>query len=85
MACDGVFAEEEWKALYAVARMEAPASPPPPGEVVKLVARLGGWLGRKGDGPPGPKVMWIGLQRLSDFATAWLAFGPERSCPPTDA
>jgi hypothetical protein len=35
-----------------------------------LVANLGGYLGRKHDGPPGAKVMWIGLQRLRDFVIA---------------
>ena len=31
-----------------------------------MIARLGGHLGRKGDGPPGAKVLWRGLQRLHD-------------------
>ena len=40
------------------------------GEVVALVASLGGYLGRKPDGPPGPKAVWIGLQRLRDIVIA---------------
>lgn len=32
-----------------------------------MIARLGGHLGRKCDGPPGPKSIWIGLQRMRDF------------------
>jgi hypothetical protein len=35
-------------------------------EAVGVVARLGGHLGRKGDGPPGVKVLWRGLQCLHD-------------------
>jgi hypothetical protein len=35
-------------------------------EAVAEVARLGGHLGRKGDGPPGLKVLWRGLQCLHD-------------------
>jgi hypothetical protein len=35
-------------------------------EAVAAVARLGGHLGRKGDGPPGAKVLWRGLQALHD-------------------
>jgi hypothetical protein len=27
-------------------------------------------LARKGDGPPGPKAIWIGLQRVRDFVLA---------------
>lgn len=35
-------------------------------EAVRVLARLGGHLGRKGDGPPGAKVLWRGLRRLRD-------------------
>lgn len=35
-------------------------------EAVGVIARLGGHLGRKGDGPPGAKVLWRGLRRLHD-------------------
>jgi hypothetical protein len=27
-----------------------------------------GFLGRKGDGHPGPKALWTGLQRVQEFA-----------------
>lgn len=40
----------------------------PLNEVVRLVAKLGGFLGRKGDGEPGVKTLWQGLQRVMDFA-----------------
>ena len=70
-SCEIVFDPKEWKAAYAVVkRCQPPAVPPPLGEVVALVASLGGYLGRKHDGPPGPKAMWIGLQRLRDFVIA---------------
>ena len=36
-------------------------------EAVRVIARLGGHLGRKGDGPPGAKTLWRGLRRLHDF------------------
>jgi Transposase Tn5 dimerisation domain/Transposase DNA-binding len=83
VSCEVVFAPEEWKAVYVVSKGgPAPPEPPALGEVVEMLASLGGWLGRKGDGPPGPKVMWIGLRRLADLATAWRAFGPERPAMP---
>jgi hypothetical protein len=44
-------------------------------EMILLVAKQGGHLGRKGDGPPGPQVMWQGLERVRNFAEAWQAFG----------
>jgi len=36
--------------------------------VVRLIASFGGFLGRKGDGEPGVKTIWTGLQRVMDFA-----------------
>ncbi|HVR96586.1 MAG TPA: IS4 family transposase [Thermoanaerobaculia bacterium] len=71
LSCETAFAPEEWKALYIVTRRKRPPRRPPPlGEILVLVARLGGYLARKGDGPPGPKAIWIGLQRVRDFVLA---------------
>jgi hypothetical protein len=36
-------------------------------EFVRAVARLGGFLGRKGDGEPGMRTLWRGYQRLQDM------------------
>ena len=38
------------------------------GEAVLLVARLGGYLNRKNDGPPGHQVVWEGYARLATGA-----------------
>ncbi len=74
LPCEVVFEADEWRAVYAVVKNEAPPEVPPPlGEMVKLVASLGGYLGRKCDGEPGPKAMWVGLQRMADLARAWRA------------
>ncbi|MGB8691506.1 MAG: IS4 family transposase, partial [Microcoleus sp.] len=35
------------------------------------IAKLGGFLGRKGDGEPGVKTLWRGWQRLHDIAATW--------------
>lgn len=71
MDCEAVFAAEEWRAAYLVARhCSPPKTPPRLGEMVILVATLGGYLNRKHDGPPGPKTVWIGLQRMQEFVIA---------------
>ena len=71
LACDVVFDDEEWQAVYLISEQRLPpAEPPPLAEILAMVARLGGHLGRKGDGPPGPKTIWIGLQRTRDFVLA---------------
>lgn len=59
---------EEWQAAYILAKKPLPRQPPRLNEVLRLIARLGGFLGRKGDGEPGVKTIWLGLQRVMDFA-----------------
>jgi len=39
--------------------------------MILMIAKFGGFLGRKSDGHPGTKVMWIGMQRMKDFTLAW--------------
>jgi hypothetical protein len=71
MPCDLVFVDEEWRAVYLVAKRQPPPEiPPSPGEMVRMVASFGGFLNRKGDGFPGPQSLWIGLQRTRDFVLA---------------
>jgi hypothetical protein len=41
------------------------------GEANRLVARLGGYLGRKIDGPPGAESIGLGLRRLIDITWGW--------------
>jgi hypothetical protein len=74
--CTVVLAEHEWKALYhGVHRTrELPEQLPTVREVVRWIARLGGFLGRRSDKEPGPIVIWRGWQRLNDIAATWLLF-----------
>ncbi len=39
------------------------------------IARLGGYLARASDPPPGNTVMWRGLSRLTDIALAAMVGG----------
>ena len=74
--CTGYFAEHEWQALVTfVTRRPAVANAPPTlREAMRMVAGLGGFLGRKGDGEPGTETIWRGLQRLDDIAAAYQIF-----------
>jgi hypothetical protein len=64
--CDILFSETEWKTLYRAANrtLLEPREPPSIDEAVRLVAKLGGFVGAKSDGMPGLKVIWIGLSKL---------------------
>lgn len=53
-----------------------------PGEYLRALARLGGFLGRKGDGQPGWETIWRGMQRMLGFLDA-LDFLESQQKPPT--
>ena len=77
LPCDTVLSPEEWQSVYTIVQKKPlPKKVPTLGEMIPMIASLGGYLGRKSDGPPGPQAMWIGIQRMRDFAAAWIAFGP---------
>jgi len=71
--CTVFFEEAEWKALntYITRNPTPPEHPPSLREAMRMVASLGGFLGRKSDGEPGTKSLWIGLQRLDDLTAMW--------------
>jgi hypothetical protein len=73
-SCTLVLAEHEWQALYVkIHRKPAPPETVPTvHQVVRWIAQLGGFLGRKSDGEPGVTVLWRGWQRLQDLADMWL-------------
>ena len=84
LPCEVILTRAEWRAAWQISKREPPPDEVPSlGEMVKIIASFGGHLGRKCDGRPGPKSLWVGLQRVTDFALAWTAFGPEATRPET--
>lgn len=69
LSCELLLDPWEWKALYChvYKRSLAPSATPDLKTAVAWIGRLGGYLGRNGDGPPGATVLWRGLQRLGDI------------------
>lgn len=71
VSCEVILSTEEWQSLWITVKHQAPPREPPAlGQAVMLIAMLGGFLGRKHDGAPGPKAVWTGLQRLYDHTFA---------------
>ncbi|MDS4012996.1 MAG: IS4 family transposase, partial [Candidatus Accumulibacter sp.] len=58
-----------------------PETPPTLHQAAHMVARLGGFLGRKSDGEPGAQALWIGIQRLDDITNMYRVF----ATPPPQA
>lgn len=63
------FSKTEWTGAFVLNKKKPPTKAPPVREVVRLVAQLGGFLARKGDGEPGVKSLWIGMQALRHFVS----------------
>jgi hypothetical protein len=73
--------EESWATVLDAAQQEvllrhfqlpADGSPPTLGEAVRLVARLGGFLGRRCDGEPGVQCLWRGWRELQTLVKGYL-------------
>lgn len=73
LPCDAVLEKSEWQSLCATINQNRipPNQPPSLQEAVRMIAKLGGFLGRKSDGEPGVKTIWRGLRRLHDIALTW--------------
>ena len=71
MPASVVFEPEEITAAYALNKKAVPSEEegaPTMAEVVRLVAMVGGFIGRKGDGEPGARTIWRGIERVMSFA-----------------
>ena len=73
LAPEVLFSDIELTVLTAYAASRRDLKPPTSlGDAVHLVARLGGYLGRKRDPPPGHQVVWIGYSELRGMTRGWL-------------
>ena len=73
--CTVFFEDAEWKVLVAHKYKDINRLKEPPSlrEAIRLTASLGGFLGRKCDGEPGIKSLWLGLQYLDGMTVGWTA------------
>ena len=66
LPCSVIFDTDEWQTLYCISNK----TKIPPNEVysineaIKYISELGGYKAAKSDGPPGLKVIWLGLTKL---------------------
>jgi hypothetical protein len=75
---DEISALEAYESEGKEAALDTP--PMSLGAAVKSIARLGGHLGRKGDGHPGAQVLWQGLNKLDTITDVWRRLRPQPTC-----
>ncbi len=82
-SCEVALERAEWQALYAkhFATTQVPSTPPTLHAAVRWIAQLGGFLGRRSDGEPGVKTIWLGLRRLDDLTAMWQLHHPDPAQP----
>jgi hypothetical protein len=63
----------QWRALWCHAhqRTDPPRTAPSVRQAVRWIAKLGGFLDRKGDGEPGTTTLWRGLEQLDAMTKMW--------------
>ena len=66
--------EAQWQTLVCQVKNTPilPKQCPTVKEAVLWIAKLGGFLARKGDGQPGPICLWRGLRRLKDMTAGFM-------------
>jgi hypothetical protein len=81
LPAEAYFDQDECQVLIAYERKNRnrPKDAPAPSlrEAIRMIAKLGGFIGRKSDGEPGAETLWRGLLRLDGMTEGWrLASGP---------
>jgi hypothetical protein len=76
ISCEVLLQKFEWQALYCRTHgtTNAPKQAPSLGQAILWIAKLGGYLGRARDRPPGTTVLWRGLLSLHEISQMYLIF-----------
>lgn len=76
LSCEVLLQPIEWHALYCRVHSttKLPNEPPSLAQVVRWIAKLGGYLARKHDRPPGPTVIWRGFLVLHEVTKMYRIF-----------
>lgn len=74
LSCEAVFAKHEWQAMYCHINKirRPPKTPPTVNDAIRMLAKLGGFAGRKSDGEPGMTPIWRGWHKLTELSEFWL-------------
>lgn len=69
--CTAVFSDKEWTILWRMRKKTTPPKKVPClRDMTRMLAGMGGFLGRRGDGEPGVKTIWEGYDKLLHYIEA---------------
>jgi hypothetical protein len=80
VSAGAILAPEEWQALYCRIHRTStpPATAPPLRQALRWIARLGGFIGRTGDGEPGVQTIWNGFHELIALTDMYRIMNPDK-------
>ena len=75
-SCEKYFTPGEWMAImiFLTRRRVDPKKPPTMKEFMTSIAKIGGYIDKKSQGPPGSKTIWRGMSRFETIVEAYAAF-----------
>ncbi len=75
-SAEKILTQDQWEALcvFISRKPTPPKKPPTIKEAILMLAKIGGFLARKGDGEPGVKIIWQGLRRIDDITDTYTIF-----------
>lgn len=81
VSASAILAPDEWQALYCRIHRTStpPATAPPLRQALRWIARLGGFLGRTGDGEPGVQTIWNGFHELIALTDMYRIMNSDKS------
>ncbi len=75
-----LFSDIELRTLHAYAKKKRLKPPSLLGEAVRLVAKIGGYLGRNNDPPPGHQLLWRGYTEFQFMCLGFALLEDEYGC-----
>jgi IS4 transposase len=75
LCCSNLFSADEWRAACIIHGRPVGREPPTLAEMIDMVGKTGGHMGRKNDPSPGPECLWRGLAKLQCYVEMGRALG----------
>ena len=75
LCCSIFFTSAEWQAACLIQGRPVDTGPPTLEQMVGMVGKMGGHMGRKKDPSPGPECLWRGMEKLRCYVEMGQALG----------